>query len=230
MDSRRVYTDVTAPQLPALPSIQNAKLPATYSAARAALEKCSRIDECQDWADKAEALASYAKQAGDNAMHKMADRIQARAVQKCGELMKAIEPAKTHHACGDAPTSRSKAAKDAGLSRDQKVTALRVASVPTDEFEQLVESDKPPTVTELAERGKKESIAHLKGRDPKDFAASTRLQGECSRFADFIAAADFDAALRGSFPDDIEEIRFNAAAITKRLASLMSRIDSKRKR
>jgi hypothetical protein len=223
---------VTAPNLPALPSIQNAKLPATYAAAKAALEKCSRIDECQDWADKAEALASYAKQAGDDAMHKMADRIQARAIQKCGELLKRIEPGKPGPKSGGTSpqNSRSAAARDAGLSIDQKKTALRVASVPAEEFEQLVESDKPPTVTELAERGKKESTAHLKGRDPKDFAASTRLQGECSRFAEFVASADFDAALRGSFPDDIEEIRFNAAAITKRLASLISRIESKRRR
>ena len=43
--------------------------------------------------------------------------------------------------------SRDKAAREAGLSRDQKHTALRVASVPKGQFDELVESDNPPTIT-----------------------------------------------------------------------------------
>ncbi len=39
------------------------------------------VDECQDWANKAEALASYAKMADDDALRKLADRIQARAAR-----------------------------------------------------------------------------------------------------------------------------------------------------
>jgi hypothetical protein len=41
--------------------------------------------------------------------------------------------------------TRTQAATDAGLSRNQKNTALRVTSIPPDEFEAAVESDKPPT-------------------------------------------------------------------------------------
>jgi hypothetical protein len=37
----------------------------TYERAKAALAQCASIDECQKWANKAEALASYAKQAHD---------------------------------------------------------------------------------------------------------------------------------------------------------------------
>jgi hypothetical protein len=56
------------------------------------------------------------------------------------------------------------AAESAGLSKDQAVTAIRVANVPDDEFELAIESDDPPTVTELAKRGTKpqrKSDAHL---------------------------------------------------------------------
>jgi hypothetical protein len=93
---------------------------------------------------------AYAKQAGDDSLRKMADRIQARAIQRCGELLRAIKPAKNQHATngargGEAP-SRSQAARNAGLSRDQKRDALRVATGPREEFERLVESDDPPTV------------------------------------------------------------------------------------
>ena len=81
--------------LPAnLPSISRAKLPATYAAAKEAITECARIDECKDWADKSEALASYAKQAEDDALRKMCDRIQARAIRRCGELLRAICPDK----------------------------------------------------------------------------------------------------------------------------------------
>jgi hypothetical protein len=52
----------------------------------------------------------------------------------------------------DIGLSRSEAARHAGLSERQKNTGLRVASIPKEEFQAAVESDKPPTVTELAER------------------------------------------------------------------------------
>jgi len=70
-----------------------APLPAIYEKAKVSLADCVKIDECKDWADKAEALASYAKQANDTALRNMADRIQARAIQRCGVLLKQIEQA-----------------------------------------------------------------------------------------------------------------------------------------
>jgi hypothetical protein len=65
-------------------TIDNAKarLPASYEQAKIALASCAKIDECQDWANKAEALASYAKMADDDSLRVLADRIQARAVRR----------------------------------------------------------------------------------------------------------------------------------------------------
>ena len=69
--------------LPAnLPDVANARLPATYEAAKTALANCARIDECQGWADKMAALASYARQVKDDELRKMADRIKARAIRR----------------------------------------------------------------------------------------------------------------------------------------------------
>lgn len=74
----------------------------------------------------------------------MADRIQARAIRRCGELLKQVEadkggrPSKTPDAA-DIGFSRSSVAKDAGLSERQKVTALRVANVPEPVFEAAVD-------------------------------------------------------------------------------------------
>jgi len=135
--------------LPAgLPSIANAKLPAVYANAKTALAQCERIDECKDWADKAAALASYAKQADDKSLHRMATRIQVRAIQRCGDLLKQIDAAKNQHdaekrsrlaGVGGGPSTRREAGKGAGLSERQQKTAVRVANVPKDEFEAAVE-------------------------------------------------------------------------------------------
>jgi len=92
----------------------------------------------------------------------MADRIQARAIRRCGELLKAIpdnnrgRPSATEIIHDGTVTfqNRTEAAAQAGLSERQKVTALRVASVPEPAFETAVESVGPPTVTQLAELGK----------------------------------------------------------------------------
>ncbi len=62
---------------PAVPTnAGGAQLPQTYQSAKTALAECASIDECQTWADKAAALASYAKQANDDELMKMAVRIQ----------------------------------------------------------------------------------------------------------------------------------------------------------
>ena len=137
----------------------NGNLPATYEAARNALTECSRVDEVKNWADKAAALASYARQARDDSLLRLAQRIQLRAVNRCGELLKQLPSGSAanllqHRQDGGVPSvTRTQAADDAGLSERQRKTALRVANVPRDEFEAAVESEFPPTVTELAARG-----------------------------------------------------------------------------
>jgi hypothetical protein len=76
-------------------------------------------------------------------------------MQRVGELLKEIKPGKTgpklSRGAPTEPVGRFAEAEKAGLSKDQAVTAIRVASIPPEEFEAAVESDKPPTVTELAE-------------------------------------------------------------------------------
>ena len=157
--------------LPAkLPSIANAKLPAAYKDAKTALAKCSRIDECKDWKDKAAAIASYAKQADDKALLTMAVRIKLRATRRGGQLLKQIKRGKggqpSHSTSTGSGTSRTRAdaARGAGLSKRQKHTMLRVASIPEAEFEAVVESNDPPTLTKLAELGTASKIGVVRDK------------------------------------------------------------------
>lgn len=144
--------------LPALTPTNEAQLPRSYEAARQALAACSRIDECKDWSNRAAALASYAKQAGDDELMKRSLRIKDRATRRCGELLKQFDSpgARTDKPTeGAHPRSASEAAEQAGISPHQHKTAVRVANIPAEQFEELVESDKPPTVTALANIGKR---------------------------------------------------------------------------
>jgi hypothetical protein len=84
----------------------------------------------------------------------MADRIQARAVRRAGELLKEIEPARganqnIRDGAGPNVITREQAAADAGLSERQRKTALLVANIPESEFERAVESADPPTITRV---------------------------------------------------------------------------------
>ena len=173
------------------PSINtaNAALPQSYEQAKNALANCERLDECQDWADKAAALASYAKQANDDQLEKMAIRIRARAVRRAGELLKQFDarPKNAEKQSGDAPTliSRREAGEQVGMSKDQQVQAVRVANVPEQDFTEQVESSKPPTISQLAQQGiKPRPLVDLKGRDPAEFNLEMHYVGavaDCAR-------------------------------------------------
>lgn len=136
-----------------------AQLPAAYEAAKTALANCASIDECQDWADKAAALASYAKRANDETLERQAIRIRAHATRRCGELLKQFNTGPnggrpTKNGDGTVNVSQKQAAEDAGLTERQRVTAVKIAGIPEEVFEQVVESYAPPSITKLADLGR----------------------------------------------------------------------------
>jgi hypothetical protein len=186
--------------LPTNIEIAAARLPDTYEQAKIALASCERIDECNTWANEAEALASYAKMADDDSLRIMADRIQARAVNRMGELLKEHDGRGDHRKSGGTPTSsRREVAEQAGISKDQQVQAVRVANVPRDQFEAAVEGDNPPTVTALAEMGKK-----VRTVLPEDFKRATHLIGTVKRFAEFCTENNPEEVAPGVLPANCE--------------------------
>ncbi len=178
----------------ALPAkIPKAELPQRYEAAKAALERCVLVDECKEWADQSAAIASYARQSKDDALERLAVRIRARAIRRCGELLKAIEPSKGGQPTrGGDPLSRGAAADRAGLSRDQRRTALRVASVSEADFEAAVESDRPASIPQLAALGiTRKPMKHRTEGEAEQFAVST--EGQAALGVLYRAAQTVDA-------------------------------------
>lgn len=211
-------------ETPRVPALANAQLPASYQAAQKALAECSRVDECKDWSDKAQALASYARQAKDSTLHNLALRIQARAQRRMGELLKLIPqnpggrppelPAGGHPPAGE---TRAQVARDAGLSEHQRKTALRVASVPDAEFQSRVESPIPPTVTALARLGTAPcDLSRIPDPAPEvlpaDPAIVVRTHRGLREFASFCAAHDPVAVARGA--GDVDMLRGQVETIS----------------
>lgn len=192
-----------------------AKLPQTYQAAKRAISECVSIDECKDWSDKAAALASYARQAKDDQLERMATRIRARATRRAGELLRQIEPASKYNAMKQKdgtvpPFSRGQAAMEAGLSERQAKTAQRLASVPDHDFEELVE--RGATITEMAEIGTE------KRAQQRDEAKV--LMDAMRAYSERLRDVDLDAALSGVSEIQKAEIK----ALVARLDGIHDRI------
>jgi len=202
----------------ALPTLADGRFPEAYVAAKNSLAACSKIDECKDWADKAEALASYAKQSSDDGLRKMANRIQARAIRRCGELLREFDARGEHRKNGgthvSSITSRKEAGENAGLSNNQITNAVRVANVNGEVFEAAVEGENPPSVTALAEQGTKKQLIDLQGRDPGEFSISTQGQGRIQDLADFAKETDPKIVVSGALDFRFEVILENISAVS----------------
>lgn len=60
------------------------------------------------------------------------------------------------------------------MSRHQLVQALRGAAIPEDEFERMVESDNPPTITALSDRGTRRDARLRRGHAQRRLSAARR--------------------------------------------------------
>jgi hypothetical protein len=212
-------TDVTAL------STLNAQLPQSYERAKEALSTCSSIDECKDWSDKAMALASYARQAGDKTLENYAIRIRSRAIRRAGELLKQFD---WQGKRTDLPLSngsgtklsQKEAAQEAGMSKRQKDTSIRVANINEDEFNRLVESNQPPTLTALAEKGK----GYLEKEKPMGFKEATQLLGTVKRFSEFCDKINPVVVANALDDKEKEKVRFMVSKIDKWLDGLIINI------
>jgi hypothetical protein len=209
----------------ALPDIGSAALPANYERAKAVLAICTQIDECKDWADKAAALASYAKQADDPTLRNYATRISARAVRRCGELLQQFQTGPQGgrpkgNTTGGHGVSQRAAADAAGISPHQELQAVRVANVPVDDFELLVESDAPPTVTALAEIG-----THTRPKDaPTKFSEATHILGVLHELTMFCNEHDSALVARAILAHEVAPVRATAATVTTWLAAFLNQL------
>jgi hypothetical protein len=201
----------------------HAPLPVVYESAKTALHNCVNVDECINWADKALALASYARQSHDDELEKLAIKIRSQAIRRCGELLKMFDGKgnNQHSRNGSTKQTQREAAKNAGLSKDQQVQAVRMANIPEPEFEAHVEAEKPLSPSQLAELGRREYLSKPK---PPGFADAIHFKGALELLAE--KTDEFDPAyLIGGMDDEgKEECRKLIGKIEKWFDRFMVRI------
>ena len=118
-----------------------------YDAARTAVAECRSIDEAKDIADKALALAAYARQAHDNEMERWVAEIRLRARRRMGEISAGLEKAagrpeksdgeNLSQRCDKLPGKRE-VLKAAGVSKDEAHRCELIARVPQEAFEAYI--------------------------------------------------------------------------------------------
>jgi hypothetical protein len=148
---------IAVPDLPAeiRAVASSAQLPETYERAREALALADRLDELDDCADKFVALATYARQADDPDLENFARRIRARAVRRIGELLLEYDGRGRPKKNGTPPSfSRAEAAEAAAITPHKASVAVRLASIPRQHFEGLVEKNPAPGTTSLSQFGR----------------------------------------------------------------------------
>jgi hypothetical protein len=112
---------------------------------------------------------------------------------------------------GGSSLGRGAVAKHAGMSGRQRKTALRVASVPKDKFEAQVESENPPTVTDLSKQGTLAAMYglpadYLGSRTPEQHQEATRLIGIINHVLREEKTLDFSLAIPGVGDYECDEL------------------------
>lgn len=132
------------------------KEPDFYEQAVATLEAFESVAVTKKFADKYEALGHYARQAKDKRAYTVALRIRARAIRHCGRLLRSLGwslPGRPKKRKVPLTKSTEQAGFDAGLSIHQIRTCTRIAAIPLERFEQLVELPEPPSITKFETYG-----------------------------------------------------------------------------
>lgn len=173
---------------------ESEKLLVVYNETKQQLAKCTSLHETTEISGKAAALAYWGRMSKDETVYRHAKRMQDCAVRRTGKILleqtakggpeikgKSIDKNST------VVPGRTQLARSAGLSERQQKEAVNVARIPEKAFDKLVESDNPPTVTELAAMGARKyglPDDYLKGRDPKDFHVGIAGRGGLRHFVE----------------------------------------------
>lgn len=171
---------------------KNISLPQFYETAIAAIIQCDGIDECQTFIGVADMIRAYAAQARDKRMIVLARRMNARAWRRLGELLLQypsggsapslgrrkpdhllVNKDSLKHRKPIPPKTRRVAAREAGLSQGATGKAIRIGLIPTDIFEQVVESEESITGLGLMRLDRGPGLRHDMGARARGGLRST---------------------------------------------------------
>lgn len=156
-------------------------IPVSYQKAVTAIKECDAIDEAKDWADKMSALALYYKQSKDKTLEDYAKRIRIRAERRMGELLRQFDGKGKRNdlelsTVDHTKLTQKQVAEDIGLSKWQKDQSIQISNIPEETFNQMVDSENIPTLTQLAELGTNKTIKVVNKNNKDSWKVNERLK------------------------------------------------------
>ena len=130
-------------------------VPVEYEAACKALQACIDIDEAKYWADKADALAAWAKVYRDDKVGRQAKQLKLLAYRRIGELARELRPQGSAGSGkiidGKKLRGRLKGPKsllrEHGMPSGLANAATRLSRLPKSKFDEIVNQPVPPAPT-----------------------------------------------------------------------------------
>lgn len=124
-------------------------VPVEYEAACKALAECVDLDESKCWADKADALAAWAKIYHDDKVAVTSKRLKLKAYRRMGEIAAELRPRKIlrgqdGRSLGNAPGPVTLLVEKGGLTKGAAENARRLARMPLAKFDEIVNLAIPP--------------------------------------------------------------------------------------
>jgi hypothetical protein len=174
--SKRKQVIVAPPPKPALP--------VQYDAAVKALQECLQIDDAKLWADKADALAAWAKVYRDDVIGRQARQLKLHAYRKMGELAGELRPGGFGGRRGSLPGPRSLLLEQ-GLPRHAALAARTLVKLDEKTFNTLLERKCPPSPL----RVRKELLGATRWTSPIFSAARDGLV-QLRKYAPAVLAAE----------------------------------------
>lgn len=182
--------------------ISDAIVPLVFAEAIRAIAACRSIDEGKYWADKADALAAWAKVYKQDETAIEARRLKAHAFRRMSRLADDLaasvrDPHKTGRASPHVQLSK------AGLSKSQITKIRQVGSVPEKRFNELVDGSNPPHIGKLAFHGVGTKNKLASSEAWRKFAGGKYVQGNGHKFRQFCRAHSAYELGRAISPNEV---------------------------
>lgn len=116
--------------------VPTAFLPNNYIVACNAIKACARVDEAAEMANKAAAIATYAREAADTTLKVNAEKIKVRAERRVGELLLELYPGMER---GKWDGTYKESSAKTGLAANRISIATRLTEVPESRFEKSMD-------------------------------------------------------------------------------------------
>lgn len=159
-----------------------------YEAMRVAIAAAASVDEAKDIADKATALAAYARQSNDPELERQVAEIRLRAKRRIGELSASLDVQLGRSKNG---TAKSQVLADAKISRTEAHRCEKLAAIPDAVFEQYLAEKKaegvPVSIRDVTKAAikttkKAEVVEHIEAFDGCTVAELDSLIAAGQRF------------------------------------------------